>query len=375
MDIRTLFLAQTGALIATAAMLWLARSQADRTNGLQTWTWALTSQGIAYFLLANVGRLPQWLSSVAGNAAGAVSVALFFVAIRQFLGLRVSAPRLAVMVLAVTVVAMLVGTDYAKSTIFNGFVYGVMELLNGLSLWRRTQAEMTRVRRVVALFYLLMGLVLPLRALALIAVGAKLDYLNMPATWQAPIYVFGFLYIIVTNLGFLQLCKMRAEREVRLQAMTDGLTGLANRRALDQAMVQALATAQRSERPFAVVMVDVDHFKSINDRHGHRMGDATLIAFGQRLRTGLRAQDQAFRYGGEEFSVLMPDTDAPAALASAERLRGRVATPSSEAMMGLTASFGIAIWRTDDSADALFGRADRALYRAKRLGRNRSELG
>lgn len=375
MDIRTLFLAQTCALVATAAMLWLARSDADRDNGLQTWTWALTSQGIAYFLLANAGRLPALLSSVAGNAAGAVSVALFFFAIRQFLGLRVNIARLGIMVIVVTVAAVLAGADYAKSTIFNGFVYGVMELLNGVALWRRTWAEMKRVQRVVAVFYMLMGLILPLRALALVAAGAKLDYLNMPVTWQLPVYVFGFLYITVTNLGFLQLCKMRAEREVRLQAMTDGLTGLANRRALDQAMVQALATAQRSGRPFAVVMVDVDHFKSINDRYGHRLGDATLIAFGQRLRGGLRAQDQAFRYGGEEFSVLLPDTDAASALASAERLRGLVSTPASVAMTALTASFGIAVWRADDSADALFGRADRALYQAKRLGRDRSKLG
>lgn len=183
------------------------------------------------------------------------------------------------------------------------------------------------------------------------------------------------MYFIITNLGYLQLCKMRAEREVRLQAMTDGLTGQPNQSALDQAMVQALSTAQRSGRPFAVVMVDVDHFKSINHRYGHRLGNATLIAFGQRMRDGLRAQDQAFRSGGEEFFVLLPDTDDQAAMTSAERVRGLVATPASAAMTALTASFGIAVWRPYDSAEALVGRADRALYQAKLVGRDRGELG
>jgi diguanylate cyclase (GGDEF)-like protein len=198
----------------------------------------------------------------------------------------------------------------------------------------------------------------------------------MPLTWQEPIYIFGFVYIIVTNLGFLQLCKMRAEAEVREQALTDGLTGLGNRRALDEAMARMLARAQRQEQPsFAVMMADLDHFKSINDRFGHREGDLALAAFAARLKTGLRAQDQAFRYGGEEFSVLLPDTDAAGVLRLAERLRTLVARPGSASEPAISASFGIALWQAGDSADSLFGRADRALYRAKQAGRDRVELG
>lgn len=378
MDIRTLFLAQTCALVATAAMLWIARGPADRGNGLQTWTLGVTSQGIAYLLLANAGRLPVLASALLGNLLGALSVALFFVAIRQFTGRPYSLPALAALVLVVTAMATAAGADYAGATIFNGFAYGLVQLLNGLALWRRPQPELRRVQRVVALFHLLMALVLPLRAIALLLRGGPLDYLSMPIAWQEPIYVFGFVYIVVCNLGFLQLCKMRAEAEVRLLAMTDELSGLANRRALDEAMTRALAAAERSQRPFAVLMVDVDHFKAINDRFGHQGGDTALAAFAARLRAGLRAQDQAFRYGGEEFSVLLPDTEAQGALGLAERLRQQVALPgdaASGAGLPISASIGVAVWQAGDTVDALFRRADRALYRAKAAGRNRVEYG
>jgi len=374
MDIRTLFMAQTCALVATAAMLWVARSPADRSNGLRTWTLAISAQGLAYLLLANAGRLPLLLSGACANALGALSVALFFVAIRQFLGLRYSRPWLAAMVAMVTVAASLSGANYAGATIFNGFVYGLIELLNGLALWRRPAPALARLQRVVALFHLLMAAVLPARAVALLLLGRQIHYLDQPIDWQMPVYVFGFVYLITTSLGFLLLCKMRAESEVMQQAMSDGLTGLANRRALNEAMAHALAMAERSQHPFAVLMVDVDRFKAINDQFGHGAGDATLAAFAQRLQAGLRAQDQPFRYGGEEFCVLLPETEAAGAMALAERLRQHVALPASDGRPALSASFGLAIWQAGDTADALFGRADRALYRAKAQGRDRVEL-
>lgn len=193
--------------------------------------------------------------------------------------------------------------------------------------------------------------------------------------WQAPVYLFGFVYIIVTNLGFVLMCKARAEADTRLQARTDELTGLANRRALDEAIVIAFAAAQRSGRPFAIVMADVDRFKATNDTYGHAAGDAILTAFAQRLREALRVPDSAYRYGGEEFCLVLPDTDAPGALALAERAREAVALPGDAATHPLTASFGVAAWQPGDAPDSLFGRADRALYRAKKSGRDRVEMG
>lgn len=377
MDLRTLFLAQTCALLAIAAMLWVARAPTDRGTGLGTWTLGVSAQGLAFLLLAAAGRLPPLLSAVLANAAGAASVALLFVALRQFLGRPAPRLELALMVAAVTLVAAFSGARYVDSTIFNGYVYGALQLLNARLLWRHPAAPagpMWRVQRVVAASYLLMGLVLPLRATVLLLDAGAPDYLDMPAGWQLPVYVFAFIFLIVTNLGFLLLCKMRAEAEVRQRAMTDELTALPNRRALDEALTAALDEAAAGQPPFAVMMVDIDHFKAINDRFGHHAGDTALRDFAARLGRDPVRGEQVFRYGGEEFGVLLRGTDAAAARQRAERLRAQVALPPHELTQARSASFGLTLWRPGDSADALLGRADAALYRAKAQGRDRVEL-
>jgi diguanylate cyclase (GGDEF)-like protein len=380
-DIHTLFLAQTCALAAIAAMLWVARSTADRANGLRTWMAAVACQALAYLLLANLSWYSVLAATLLGNGFGALSVVFFFVAIRQFLGMAIGVRTrllLAGLVAAVAVVAAGTGlglVDAILPTIFNGLVYGGLQLLNAHALWRTSKPELLRVQRIVALMYLAMGLLLPLRAVALLLSLRNPAQFHSPAEWNQPIYMFGFLFIIVCNLGFLQMCKIRAESEVRMQALTDGLTELPNRRALDEALAGALGLAQRKDQAFAVLMIDLDFFKTINDRFGHHTGDEVLATFAKRLRAGLRGQDQAFRYGGEEFIALLPDTQGPVALALAERLRRDVADAGDASRPAISASFGIAVWRAGDVADTIFQRADRALYQAKSLGRDRVELG
>jgi diguanylate cyclase (GGDEF)-like protein len=238
-----------------------------------------------------------------------------------------------------------------------------------------TRVEGGAVQRVVALFYVGMGTVLPVRATALLVTDEWHRRMGLGVSWEPPAYIFSFAYIIITSLGFVLMCKSRAEKATRLQARTDDLTGLANRRAMDEEIAAALVAARHDGRPFAVVMADVDHFKFINDSFGHAVGDATLAAFARRLADTLRAQDRAFRYGGEEFCVLLPGTDAKAAASLAEHLRAQVARPYNGTLRDLTASFGVAVWQPGDVEDGLLGRADRALYRAKAAGRNRVEPG
>ena len=112
-------------------------------------------------------------------------------------------------------------------------------------------------------------------------------------------------------------------------------------------------------------MVDIDRFKFINDTHGHAVGDATLAAFSARLAGALREPDRAYRYGGEEFCLLLADTDLAGARTLAERARERIARPFDGAMRSLTASFGVTAWQPEDTVDTLLHRADRALYAAK----------
>jgi diguanylate cyclase (GGDEF)-like protein len=167
------------------------------------------------------------------------------------------------------------------------------------------------------------------------------------------------------------------ELELQHQAATDPLTTLANRRAFFDEGPRMLERARRYRHACCMLMIDVDHFKAVNDRHGHHAGDLVLRALADRLREVLRQADLVSRLGGEEFAALMPETDMPAALLAAERVRQICQSIGPQldgfADMGVSVSIGVAQWRSGETLDHLLERADAALYRAKRGGRNRVE--
>jgi two-component system cell cycle response regulator len=159
-------------------------------------------------------------------------------------------------------------------------------------------------------------------------------------------------------------------------AVTDELTGLYNRRYFDRHLSLMLEKAREQERDMAVMLIDMDFFKAVNDTHGHDTGDAVLKEFSLRLRRNIRGVDLACRFGGEEFVVLMPDTDYRQAQNVAERVRTSVAERSFETgssrPLAVTVSVGVALNESDhDTPEMILKRADVALYRAKREGRNR----
>jgi two-component system cell cycle response regulator len=159
-------------------------------------------------------------------------------------------------------------------------------------------------------------------------------------------------------------------------AITDALTGLYNRRYMETHVGTLVDQAVARDKPLAVLILDIDYFKSINDTHGHDAGDAVLQDFAIRIRKSIRGIDLACRYGGEEFVVVMPETDMAVATMVAERLRRRIASEpfpiqKGARMLEVTISIGIAALGPGDDAAAVIKRADQALYRAKRDGRNR----
>ena len=177
------------------------------------------------------------------------------------------------------------------------------------------------------------------------------------------------------NFSFLTLVMLRQVRRLQGLSMQDALTGLPNRRALEQALQREWQRWQRGARSFAVVALDLDHFKRINDTHGHLVGDDLLAAVGRRLAGAVRQMDVVARTGGEEFLVLMPDIDDAAADAAAERLRAALAdSPLAVGPLTLpiTTSLGVARVRAGDTElRQVLARADQALYAAKAAGRNR----
>lgn len=174
--------------------------------------------------------------------------------------------------------------------------------------------------------------------------------------------------------------ELRQQKEAaEALARVDMLTGLANRRAFDEAAQHEIQRAIRYGTPLALVLVDLDFFKVINDTHGHHVGDQVLVNFARILTASVRGVDLAGRWGGEEFIILMPGAELGEAVLVAERMRLTVAgapTKVDGATCGYTASFGVAEFSARaPTLDALLGRADTALYRAKDKGRNRVEVG
>ncbi len=170
------------------------------------------------------------------------------------------------------------------------------------------------------------------------------------------------------------VARKRLEEELRRQAHTDPLTGVANRRQfLDQA-AKELTRQNRYGRPVSLLMLDVDRFKAVNDTYGHAAGDTVLARLAAVCREELRESDLVGRLGGEEFAVLLPETDAPGARDVAERLRLSIAaceTPTAEGVIRFTVSIGVAAHRAEETLQNTMARADAALYDAKRAGRDR----
>jgi diguanylate cyclase len=163
-------------------------------------------------------------------------------------------------------------------------------------------------------------------------------------------------------------------RVVEALAGTDMLTGLPNRRALTERLESALAAAQRSSQPVVVALLDIDHFKRINDLHGHAAGDRVLVSLARVLATQLRGSDFVGRWGGEEFLLVAPATPMHAGLEIAERLRVAIAAWEFDHGQPVTLSIGVSQFLQGDDSHGLLQRADKALYRAKAAGRNRVEI-
>ena len=209
----------------------------------------------------------------------------------------------------------------------------------------------------------------------MIARGEVLGLLRIHANGEDAVARLAKIQGIATALGdamSLALSNIALREKLRNQALRDPLTGLYNRRFMEDTLDRLIHLADRNQNPIAAIMIDLDHFKTLNDQHGHAMGDTVLRAAAAAVTGALRQSDVACRYGGEELIVLLPDCDLECGAAKAETLRQRIEALSEIHGARVTASFGVAsIPEAASQAGDLVAMADAALYRAKQAGRNR----
>jgi diguanylate cyclase (GGDEF)-like protein len=215
-----------------------------------------------------------------------------------------------------------------------------------------------------------------------ISVPAAALFANVDAgEWLAWIALIGLTVagLIIIAIG-LRLARSRerlanVNRELDRLARVDALTGLRNRRDIEEKLIAAVSAAERHGSSLAVLVIDIDHFKRINDTYGHQAGDVALCTVAQTIHDSLRVEDTVGRWGGEEFLAVLTDTDAQGALVVAERLRAAIAenTPQTDSDHPMTVTVGVADWQSG-GIDDLIKRADAALYAGKANGRNTVEL-
>ena len=383
LDNRTLLFS----LVLISAMLALSLSVVSwgrEHDSLKKWAGAMTLETFAWALAAARGEIPDIFSIALFGILLVTAQAMKLAAIYEFRELPW--PRWQCLLpigLAAFLFAVLPYEDLRDRLIYGSLLYAA-QLLMILRILR-TDTE-SRTGRAWWLLFGSNAVILPLFALRAIAAFSGTSNFASVQSNVAPNFVQLAIFVglialsTLGSLGFILMVKERADRAIRSLAMIDSLTGVFNRRAFMERAEKEYAIAQRNKTHLALLMIDIDFFKRINDEYGHPTGDDVLTDVARILGSRLRQQDTLGRYGGEEFCILLPGTDEAGAMVVAETLRNAVAdsslaagrkTVSATISIGVTACPASCVER-DQGFYKLLDDADAALYQAKREGRNRT---
>lgn len=383
LDSRTLLFALTLTLILTNILMALSlfvavgTQERDKRNGLGKWAVAILLETLAWILLSGRGFIPDFISIVIANAFKAGAHAMVLMALVEFQGRAMPRWQYLLPVALVIVAASALIDDLPGRFVWVSMIYGFQLLLIMRVLLTDRKTRAGRAWRLLLAGTFALFTVLALRVFIAYTAPdslAQLDNGQQPHWIQLLTFVAMMATALLGSIGFILMVKEQADREVMHLAMTDSLTQVPNRRALIDHVERTLA--HRGGQPVAVLMIDVDHFKHINDKHGHLVGDAVLRQIAALLTKRLRRYDFMGRYGGEEFCVVAPDTDAESARQLAEALRELVAStplPTERGDLSVSISIGCTFCHADGEKplNTVLSEADDALYAAKQAGRNR----
>ncbi len=383
LHVPTLFVALLTAIVLFGAALAHAGDIKGDHGALRRWAWGTWCAAAAFVMLSSRVVLPEAISVLSGNALIATSLLLISHALHRFLR-QGDAPRwqFAIPPLHVLLMAFNLDEPLAHRTALASVVNAI-QLLPSVWLIHRHAATAERSMRMV-------GVTLGLTVVALLlrVVHATVEPQAYGNFFQASLgngltYLAAFMFPLGAGFCFLLANLERSSRRLEQLATHDALTGCANRTLFDAMLASTLEQSRRDGTPASLLVLDLDHFKAVNDRHGHLVGDAVLRACAQALKARLRASDLLARLGGEEFAVLLARSTRADALRVAEDLRLAVkgldlttltgVSPQADGDWRISISLGAATLPggTTVAPDELYGQADRALYEAKRQGRDR----
>lgn len=372
----------TSAVLAVAvlAVAWRGRVH----QGLALWGLGLVCNAVSYpvFGLRALG----WpdLSIVATNALTALTLVFHVLAVRAFQQGRAPVWSAAwvwgLALVNVALAAAFLGNDHWRNILASA-----TQGLLAACLLHQAVAPGLRGERLTGRWVVMAG-----AALLVATMGVRTAFMVAQADWSGvykvpePVQFWTYFVVLavllLNSMGFVLMQMEHALSQQHSLATHDGLTGVHNRLALMEALTRDASQAQRSKLPLAVLMIDIDHFKSVNDQHGHLAGDAVLREVARRASQRLRHADMLARYGGEEFVALLPHTDAEGALTVAEAIRQAIAARPCE-VHGVSIPVAVSIGVNAavpapgaEGVEALLAGSDQALYLAKGQGRNRVVL-
>ena len=355
---------------------WQTRSH----DGLAIWGWGLMAHGLSYpaFALRFAGHFSA--SILLSNVLVSMTIALHALAVCRFQRDRappVSMPLIwAPVFLAGIGSLLLLDLHQLRSAYLAGLFAVQGALLTWLAWCPRLSGERERSRSLVIVGSLCLMLMFVARGAAVIAGGEWDREVTVPDNLQAMTYLASIAILLLNTVGFVLMQKERAVEQQHQEATHDALTGVFNRRALMLQIERHMSLASRQNSPLALLMLDIDHFKKVNDTYGHQIGDGILREVALRIGNRLRQHDVLGRYGGEEFMVVLPSTTLEGAVAVAEDICAAVAEKPlmvSGRAMQLTVSIGVHARTPTPVAEvleAMVAASDNAMYAAKQKGRN-----
>jgi diguanylate cyclase (GGDEF)-like protein len=376
MEIRVILYINIFLLAGYATGLTIIALHSPRYRQFFWFAFAYAGAGVGTVMRLRPWHMPDFFPFVLSNLLVVAALLLIHRCLTAFVKAELNTGWFEAVLLmgtfAVLTYYTLVRPSIAARTLLLTLVLLIIGTLSVYVLVRNADPAVRVPCRATAALYIVFAFMLILRMVWSFIRGGQKDFFDYSLA-----HLVGFLgfYVLIIGLplGYFWMTSARLYANLELLAGTDALTNLPNRRALKERALREIKHSRLSGERVAVLALDIDHFKRINDQYGHDAGDTALSETANALVGTLRKQDVVARLGGEEFVILLTDTDEENAVATAHRLRQVVEDleiKSGPHRIKVTASFGIALMKTEDTFETVLQRADRALYAAKLAGRN-----